>query len=194
MNSIKDLFTETTPAETLKLDLVGKWIEREWMPRQPEQTLITVRCSNACVDYRVLEKFRRTRRLKGYTFAGYEPLKYPPVPRITELTYKGEREQQSGAYLYRFNAVDSEKTVEVLVIAAYFSDEYTIDLVTLGSIPEDFLPACHRFTRECERISYGLDPERVRIIGGRSRSFSPTVDWEDIVLPPTPKTQLLEDF
>ncbi|MBI5958036.1 MAG: ATP-binding protein, partial [Chloroflexi bacterium] len=128
----------------------------------------------------------------GYTFAGYEPVDCPIVVRVNEYDDTGHLTRFTGGWTYHFTAAETGETVDVLVIASYFTDQG--HKVCLAAIPEAFLPTWNKFVNECTRLFSALEPlPKVRIIGGRSDSFEPNVAWDDIVLPANIKDTLLSD-
>ncbi len=185
--------TDHMPGQALKADAMARWIETEWMPRYPDLKLVTLFVPPAVAHHQVLTRFDRALPLAGrYTFEGGAPLDCDVFPRINRYTDNGDLTLRTGAYLYRFAAVDSDHGVEVALLAAFFTDEG--HMVAVAGMPEDFLPAWSEFDTQCGRIASALDPlPKVRVIGGRLEAFQPTVDWEDVVLPADLKDELLKD-
>jgi hypothetical protein len=177
----------------LKMDVMADWIEAEWAPLYPDETLITVWISDACTHKLVLNKFDREKTLPGgYTFAGYEQIDCSVITKVNTYSHAGELMHGTGAYVYQFAAVDSSDITEVLVMSSYFTDQG--NMVCLACAADDFLKTWSEFSNECQRIYGSLSPgPRVIVIGGRTISFKPTVDWDDIVLPEKLKADLMED-
>ncbi len=185
---------------TLKHDVMAQWIEREWVPRFPEQKRLTLSISNACVHQQVLARFDQNIVLDGdYHFASAEPLACDVAPPVGFYTFNGDLTLTTGAFIYRFAAAAAEdgddtppRTVETLVLTTFWSDEG--HMVHLVSIPADFLPTWVDFSNRCESLSGMLNPApRVRIIGGSRASFEPKVAWDEIILPETLKEELIDD-
>lgn len=172
---------------------MARWIESAWIPAHPGPAWRIVQDTYACAHGLVIERFDRALELPGgYTFRGEEPVACDAVPPVSEYTLKGDLAYRTGAFLYRFGIGEDAPAVEVLVTAAYYTDEG--HKTCLACVPADFLPAWSEFALECARLSGALDPlPKVRIIGGRSDSFEPTVDWGDIVLPDELKDELMRD-
>lgn len=178
----------------LKMDVLGAWLESDWMLRHAEQKPVSLVVSNAVVDLSVLAKYVPDFPLAhGYHFAGTEAVDCSAALRVNDLNYDGTLTHQMGAAVYRF--AKDEQTVEVMVVAAYFANQaYDCYVVTLAAVPEAFIPVWHGFASECNRLAYALEPtQRVVIIGGNAQSFVPTVDWDEIVLPSKLKEDILDD-
>jgi hypothetical protein len=184
---------DQAPGQTLKHDVMARWIEREWVPRFPDQAMLTLSVTQACVHQQVLARFDKTKALDGgYTFAGDEPFACEIAPPVAHYTFNGDLTLQTGAYVYRFTAADSDQTVEALVMATYWNDEAA--MVCLANIPAGFLATWTDFTNRCDNLSGMLNPSpRVRIIGGSRASFAPKVGWDEIILPDALKNDLLDD-
>ncbi len=181
-------------ASQLKVDGLVAWLEAEWMPTRVDQHLVTLNTTVAIIDDTVIAKFDRAFPLPGgYAFSGIRDIECPIVARVTNLSFDGDRVDRSGAFLYQFTR-DGE-AVDVLALASYYTDEVNSwRMVCVASVPQDFIAAWHAFARECDRLHSALDPTpRVIIIGGRSHSFVPTVNWDEIVLPEKLKSDILGD-
>jgi hypothetical protein len=182
---------------SLQTDVLGHWVETELIPNHPEQDLVTLWTTHACTNYTVLTRYdMNLTRAGDYTFAGYQEIECPVVVCLTVHSSRDELTNQSGAFLFRFAHKDTGETVKILVMSA-FSDHYRkdcVDIVCLACIPREFLPKWAAFADECLRLYAGLEPaSKVVVIGGRTLSFAATVDWQDIILPPALKADILED-
>jgi hypothetical protein len=182
---------DNTQGLPLKTDLMARWIETEWMPRQPDQDWQTMVESVSCLHQQVLIRFDRHKPLPdSFTFNGEEAIPCPVITPVAQYAFNGDVTQRTGAFVFRFAV--GEKPVGVLVMASFFTDENHI--ACLACVPVDFLPVWAAFMVECERLSGALNPvPRVRIIGGHASSFEPTVAWDEIVLPEDLKADLLSD-
>lgn len=176
---------------SLKLDVMAKWIETDWLPKQDAPDLITLWVMDSVVHDGVLQKFKRDFVLPDETrFAGETPLECPVVVRVQEHMQTGELAYRSGAFAYRFEQGD--KATEVLVISSRYTDDGR--MITLAALPRSFLPVWTAFVAECERLLRAMNPEpRVMIIGGRTASFVPTTKWEEVILPETLKEDIHHD-
>ncbi|GAB4332451.1 MAG: hypothetical protein Kow00117_16960 [Phototrophicales bacterium] len=177
----------------LKLDVMGQWIENEWIPYRTERDLQTLWIPDFCVHEMVLSSYNRDAILPGgYTFVGVEQIECPAVTRINNYNYRGEITRRTGAFIYKFEAMDIDEVTEILILSSYFTDDGRV--ICLACVPETFMIAWAAFSKECERIFKSLSPrQEVIIIGGRTRAFVPTVEWDDIVLPESLKNELFED-
>jgi len=179
--------------QSLKIDLLGNWIDSEWIPKQGNENLITLRNANTCVNQIVLSKFDMDLILnETHRFLSIEAIDSPVVVRINQYSYTddGTISYRTGAFIYRFENVDDPDDItEALVVAAFYTnDGHTLCLV---NIPEDFLTVWTAFSKECDRL---MSPrQRVVVIGGNTRSFLPDVDWKDVILPDALKHELLND-
>lgn len=187
------LFSAHQSGQALKIDAMGLWLETEWLPRYPERALVILIVPRAVVHHQVLTGFDRTRALPhGYTFAGGEPLSCPVAPAVSLYDGNGALTYRGGAFVYHFLPSNGSGPVDVAVLAAYFSDE--VEMVCLAAMPQDFVPVWNAFDSQCKKLAAALEPlPRVQVIGGQSSSFEPTVEWDDVVLPPDLKDELMRD-
>ena len=176
-----------------KMDVMGNWIDTEWVPLYPEKSLVTLWVSDACTHRLVLDRFDRSQSLAGgYKFIHYEQIECSVITKIHTYSQKGDVLQGMGAYVYQFEPVDDDEIIEVLVMASYFTDQG--NMICLACVPEDFLKVWASFSNECQRIYSSLTPgPKVVVIGGRTNSFIPDVDWEDVILPEALKTAIIDD-
>ncbi len=181
---------------SLKVDLLGQWIETAWQPRFPDQNLVTLWTSAACVNGRVLAKFSHKMTLaKTHKFVGYEEIPCEAVVHVKNHDEMGNPTAQGGAFLFHFEQAKTKTPVDILVLSAFSSDEgFVFQMVCIAAVPAELLPVWAAFSSECDRLHSALEPtSKVVIIGGRSASFVPTVDWDDIVLPAALKHDILND-
>ncbi|GEM_PF-235804 len=189
--------------ERLKLDLMGHWIDHNWIPDHQALDPITVWGSNSCTHTRVIDNFSQTFQLpNGWHFAGWEYMDCPIIPRITMLTYDGDPSYRTGGFIYKFqrevasaDGASSETTIETvnaLVLSSHYNDDG--HLVTLTCIPRAFIDVWVKFEDECGRQVRGLSPDsKVVIIGGAQSSFVPKTNWDEIILPDKLKSDIVED-
>lgn len=179
---------------SLKMDTMGRWIDTEWIPNHPDaDALRTLWIAHHCLNPAVLAKFDREQVLvERAQFKSFTPISSPAAVRIFEYNYEGEPIFQAGAYLYQFSEKDSGAVIEVLVTGSFYSDDG--HAVCLACLPESFIPIWIAFSQECGRLARSLEPQqKVMILGGRTASFVPTVEWEDVILPEKLKSELMED-
>jgi hypothetical protein len=177
----------------LKSDIMARWVETDWIPRYPGHRLLTLWTSQNTLDTDVMERYDFNFELPGgYRLKSMTQIECPVLVQIHSLDDDGRLGYKTGAYLYQF-ANDAGSVVDVLLLGAYFSDQYWYR-VTLAALPDTFVEAWTVFTKECNRLAGALSPKNeVVIIGGRSNSFVPTVDWNDVVLPEKLKHEIQED-
>lgn len=185
--------TDHHPGQALKTDLLARWLETDWMPRQDGRALVTLIVPRAVVHHQVLTRFDRAYVLPGgYTFAGGEPLACPVAPAVSLYSVTGTLTFRAGGFVYHFVPPNGSGAVDVAVLAAYFTDE--AHMVCVACMPQDFVPTWNAFDMQCEKLAAALEPQpHVRIIGGRASSFEPTVEWDDVVLPSDLKDELMRD-
>ncbi len=184
----------TNNASQLKLDVMGQWIETEWLPNHPDQDLVTLWIPSSCIDELVTQRFNPDFDLEGsYRYSGYSPVDCPVVTRVTTYTSEAQITHRTGAYLYHFAPTENGENVDVLVMGAHYTNDGW-NLVCVAAVPRAFIPAWTAFSNECTRLASALMPtEKVVIIGGRTASFVPTTDWEEVILPPKLKEDLMDD-
>jgi hypothetical protein len=183
----------TTQSPGVKIEVLARWIKDHWIPDRPGHDWLILSESYACAHAAIQARFDRALVLPGgYTFQGEEALDCPATVPVNEYQAEGTLARRTGAFVYQFANAESGETVEALVLATYFSDEG--HMIAAAAVPAAFMPAWTVFARECQRIAGGFEPKPlVQIIGGRSDSFVPAVDWADIVLPSDLKDELMRD-
>ena len=186
--------TPSDGAKLLKLDVMGRWIEVEWMPRYPDHNLLTLLIPDACIVEDVIDRFEPTFELEGgYRFMGSEPIACSAVTRVNSYDERGTLSTRTGAFIYRFAASADGKMVEALVMGSYYADDGW-HTVALGCIPRAFMPAWTAFSNECTRLAGALRPRNeVIVVGGRENSFVPTTQWDEVILPAKLKSDIMED-
>ena len=179
---------------TLKMDLLGGWLDTTWMPAHADQNPIVLLSPPALLDLSVLARFEADFALaEGYRFVGTTPVECPVALRMNDLDYTGKITHQTGANIYTFACDDAQ--MEIMVVASYYTDEVNCWRIScLAAVPEAFIPVWFTFTEECDRLSNALEStDKVIVIGGKTESFVPKVTWDEIVLPEKLKNDLLED-
>jgi hypothetical protein len=176
---------------SLKLDLMAKWIETDWLPKRAESDLLTLWVVDSVVHDTVMRRFNFDFALPDdYRFTGATPVDCPILVRVSEHLHSGDLAYRSGAFVYRFT--QGENSIEVLVMAARYTDDGR--MVSLACMPRSAIPLWTAFTTECERLLRAMNPEpKVMIIGGRTASFVPTTRWDEVILPQRLKNDILHD-
>ncbi|MFN8371692.1 MAG: ATP-binding protein [Anaerolineae bacterium] len=184
-------------AKSMKFDLMGRWIEEEWMPAHPDQDLQTLWIHFDCVNDLVLKKFDKRLLLPDdYGFKGYQPIKTPVTVHISAFSFTGDLTFRTGAFLFEFEKLHHANghipKLEVLVMASYFADDGR--MACIASVPKAFMKTWAAFSDECARLARAFSPSsKVYIIGGRSAAFVPSISWDEVILPAKLKAELLED-
>lgn len=176
---------------SLKIDLMAKWIETDWLPSRSEPDLTTLWVLDSVVHETVLGKFNPDFALPDdYRFSGATLVDCPVIVRVTEHIHTGGLAYRSGAFLYQF--AQGDRGVDVLVMASRYTDDGR--LISLACLPISFLSVWTAFATECDRLLRAMNPEpKVMIIGGRTASFVPTTSWDEVILPSRLKNDLLHD-
>jgi ATPase family associated with various cellular activities (AAA) len=184
---------EQQAAQSLKMDILNEWINREWLPAHPIADPLIMQATTSVLNEDVLRRYDSHFDLSnGYRFAGVEPFETSIAARICEADFIGLTDDRMGAYLYHF-ASEVGELVDIIVVGAHYTDR-GFDKIALAAVPRAFLPVWAVFAGECNRLNYALEPSlRVIIIGGHSQSFEPTVDWDDIILPTKLKNEIMDD-
>ncbi|MBN2305989.1 MAG: ATP-binding protein [Anaerolineae bacterium] len=186
--------SSNTNGARLKTDQLAQWINAEWIPAHPGPDWLVLNESTACAHNLVLERFDRDTDLAGgFRFQEHEPVEAEAaIAPVFEYNHKANITGRTGAFRLTFHAAETDQTVEVLMMAAYWTDEG--HKIGVACVPADFLPVWTEFAAQCGRLSNSLYPQpKVRIIGGRSESFEPTTSWDEIILPDELKAELLND-
>ncbi len=182
-------------SQTLKIEVMGRWIDKEWIEKRPDEKLITILIPDSCLQQEALKDFDKSLNLQGgYHFRGAQPIECSVVVSIAAASlHTGKLTEKTGAFIYNFDpAEEGGSPVETLVMASYFTDDGHV--VSVACIPEAFLATWLAFANECVRLASALSPtSQVMIIGGRAPSFIPTVEWDDVILPAKLKNELMQD-
>ena len=176
---------------SLKIDVMAKWIETDWLPQRSEPDLVTLWIVDSVVHDTVLAKFDPAFELpEDYRFTGALPIDCPVVVRVGEHLQTGELAYRSGAFVYSFAQADAK--IDVLVLASRYTDDGR--MVSLACLPKRFNAVWTAFVVECDRLLRAMNPEpKVMIIGGRTASFVPTTRWDEVILPAALKDDILHD-
>ncbi len=189
--------SDTNLQAPLKVDLLSQWLETEWIATHPDDDLQLLWTSETSVNRHIMARYEHDFELpEGYRFDGYDMYEHSIVPHILMESSAEEITYQSGAFLYHFHHAETGKTVDVLLVAAYTSDDfYDEDVIVLVCIPKTFEKVWQGLIREFKRIDRALKPQqKVHIIGGWTTSFSPDTEWDDIVLPDELKGSIFDDI
>lgn len=174
-----------------------KWAQREWEARWPDVPTVTIWASAECSNRVAHDKVKPGRRLRGKArFNGLETLDCPEITPISDCGTRGKKmvlTATSGAYLFKF-LTDDDTAFEVIYISAYFDDDAQ-DLTAIALVPEAHLETWSAFEMQCARAVRPRIKRRrdVYIIGGTDAFFDPTVEWDDVILPPDLKQAIYDD-
>jgi AAA+ superfamily predicted ATPase len=184
--------TEATKSQ-LRSDEILVWLNTHWNTRFPTVKHLSVWSNTNSANDQILNRLDRSTLFAGYQFQGYRALESDVVNTSVELRQKGIIAEMNGAFVYRFVSTQTLDLVEVALVATHYRDE-SYYRVAIASIPESFKEAWEAFEIECNRLAFAYEVDnRVVVIGGRHNSFVPTVSWDDVILQPELKSQILED-
>lgn len=175
-----------------------QWAQTVWQERWPDRPHVSVWASGECSNQIAQKQIKVGRKLKGKAlYDGLETLECPLIVPISDYGLRGNRmvlTATSGAYAFKFT--DDEGEAFEVVYASSYMDREGQDLTAVALVPADKLEAWAAFELACARAVRPRIRRRrdVYIIGGTDAFFDPTVDWEDVILPETLKTQILDDI
>lgn len=179
---------DDSPNTQLKVDSVAAWMEQQWIPQHPEHDWTIIRVQDTALEMYILEQFTENTELANdYRFKGQFRAETSTVPYVSEMMGTKPR-KNVGTFLYRFQR--DMNTVDVLVVSTYTSDTMP-STVSLACVPEGFMTVWNSFLNECNKIAY--PPDRVRVIGGSTRTVKTDVVLEDIILPQKLKDRIVSD-
>ena len=194
----KSLGLKKSKGENMHYESLVKWAAQVWQERWPEHAYITVWASAECSNHIAQKHVKAGRRLRGKArYQGLEALDCPAIVPISDYGTRGRGQtllSTAGAWVFRFTAEEDE-SFEVLYASSYFEDD-SQDMVAVALLPEDRLETWAAFEHACaQAVRPRIHRRRdVYIIGGTDAFFDPTVDWDDVILPGSLKTELLEDM
>lgn len=196
-NLRKDSKKQATGKEYMQYERLVEWARGAWAERSTGRSYVTVWASAECSNMIAQNQMKPGRHIRSKVrFAGLETLECPVVVPISDFGSRGRKmvlTSSAGAYAFRFD--DAGEVFEVIYASAYFNDD-SQDLTAIALVPEDKLETWAAFEMMCGRAVRPRIRRRrdVYIIGGTDAFFDPTVDWEDVILPETLKTKLLDDM
>jgi hypothetical protein len=188
--------TELWKDYRLHFDQIAAWIKSEWIPHHQDATYeILWTTPNILLDL-VYRKLDRKMDFKGWRFVDFAPIDCPVVHPVNRRNDNNSLAQRTGAYVFHFEPIEqngANQKLEVLGIVAQVSDTCSWERVELACVPVAHTAVWTAFCVECNRLAYERDAE-VIVVGGRVSSFVPRVNWEDVILPATLKTDILNNI
>lgn len=186
------------PARQLKAEIIAEWIEQNWKAERADERAgwITLQTSVEAIHDVALQKFDREMVLDGgWRFLDAEPVACEIAPRLHTTDYQSATALRSGAMIHRFKAVETGDELAVLTVSAFYKDDMYEQLtLTFVCLPPEFDETWRNFAGECYRLANVLEADNyVVVVGGRSDSFVPTVEWDQVVLPAELKDGILND-
>jgi hypothetical protein len=182
----------------MQYERLVRWAQETWSARWPDIPAETIWASVECSNRIAHDKVKPGRRLKGKArYDGFEMLDCPEITTISDLALRGQRTvltAMSGAYLFKFREEDTDESFEVIYTSSYFDDDVQ-DLTAIAIVPADRVETWASFEAKCARAVRPRIKRRrdVYIVGGTDAYFDPTVEWDDVILPPDLKTQIRND-
>lgn len=173
------------------------WAESVWQERWPDTPSVAIWASSECSNMIAQNVVRPGRRLRGKArYLGVEKVTCPVVTPISDYGAWGRKmvfTSAAGAFLFKFE-VDGGDNFNVLYVSSFFDDEVQ-DLTAIALVPPNRLETWAQFEGFCARAVRPRIQRRrdVYIIGGMDASFDPKVVWDDVILPETLKSQLMDD-
>lgn len=181
----------------MQYERLVEWAQGVWEERWPDQEFVSIWASAECSNKIAQKQVKPGRKLRGKAkYDGLEELDCNIIVPISDYGSRGKKmvlTATSGAYVFRFVDDDGE-VFEVIYASSYFDDDVQ-DLTAIALVPPDRLDTWAAFEFACARAVRPRIRRRrdVYIIGGTDAFFDPTVDWEDVILQPDLKRQILED-
>ena len=181
----------------MQYERLVNWARDVWESRWPGQEAVTIWASAECSNQIAQKQVKVGRKLRGrMRYAGMEPLECPVIVPISDCGSRGRKmvlTATSGAYIFRFEGEDGD-SFEVVYASSYFDDDVQ-DLTAVALVPPDHLDTWAAFEFACARAVRPRIRRRrdVYIIGGTDAFFDPTVEWDDVILEPELKAQILDD-
>ncbi len=181
----------------MRYERLVEWARDEWEKRYPEQEYVTIWASAECSNKIAQKQVKPGRKLKGNVkYDGWEELDCSVIVPISDYGNRGRKmvlTATAGAYLFNFIGKDDE-SFEVIYASSYFDDDVQ-DLTAVALVPPDRLDTWASFESACAKAVRPRIRRRrdVYIIGGTDAFFDPTVEWEDVILSDTLKTNIFDD-
>jgi hypothetical protein len=182
----------------MQYERLVKWAQEALTQRSQKCETVTIWASSECSNKIAQKQIKVGRKLRGKTrYAGLEILDCPEIVPISDCGSRGSKmvlTATAGAYIFKFKE-DNGEIFEVIYISAYMDDDVQ-DLTALALVPLGKLEIWSSFEFHCARAVRPRIRRRrdVYIIGGTDAFFDPTVEWDDVILPPDLKQGLLDDI
>lgn len=181
----------------MQYERLVEWASDEWEKRYPDIPYLTIWASSECSNKIAQSQVKVGRSLRGKAkYDGFETLECDVIVPISDYGARGNKmvlTSTSGAYLFKFTVKDDED-FEVIYVSSYFDDDVQ-DLTAVAIVPEGKLDTWASFEAVCAKSVRPRIRRRrdVYIIGGTDAFFDPTVEWEDVILPPDLKKDIFDD-
>lgn len=180
----------------MRYERLAVWAEAEWKRRHGDQPYQLLWASESCGNQLAQTRIQAHRRLKGKAvYKGVQQIPCDQVITISEYVVPGRKAmlgETVGAFAFSFDHPDG--AFEVLYISSYYRDDDP-NIVAVALVPPAYLDTWVAFEALCNEVV--RRPSRrqdVYIIGGTNAYFKPTVDWDEVILPPTIKEDLRSDM
>lgn len=179
---------DESPNATFKIELLALWMEEHWIATRPDTEWVIVGANETLLELSILKQFTDAIRLEdGFQFVGRKRTEQSSIPYIYQHLHDGALDDSTGTYIYQFKRDEHE--VDVLVVSSYYNDQWYE--VTMACVPDDFLSTWAFFKQQCNKFAYPED--EVMVIGGNRRSFSSTIQLDDVILSNALKRDILRD-
>jgi energy-coupling factor transporter ATP-binding protein EcfA2 len=181
---------------TLRYETLVKWATEQWHERNGNAPFVALWASENCGNHLVRVRLKEDRQIKGpVQFVGHTVLDCPFVVPISDYRLPGRKPmlmETVGAFAFRFRR--GEAAWQAIYVSSYYSDEER-SIIAVALIPEDQLPAWAAFEAYCNKAARYLErSQSVYIVGGTNTSFKPNVDWGEVILPDSIKSDLRADM
>ncbi len=180
----------------MRYERLALWAQQTWQQRYEERPHQLLWASENCGNQVVHTRIKPHRRLKGKArYAGVEQLACEEVISISEYITPGRKPtlgETVGAFVFSFSHPEGD--FEVLFVSSYFRDDDP-NIVAIALVPPEHLETWANFEQLCnDTVRRPTRRTDVYIIGGTNAYFKPTVEWNEVILPPEIKEDLRSDM
>jgi hypothetical protein len=171
------------------------WAAQEWKERFGNAECIVLWGNSVCLDRLALQRVKPGHKLgKLGIYLGFEPILCPiaiPISWRQDTKVGNVPAGSAGAALFTFD--QQGQTFTVLFVCVSYFNNTTGNVMTcpVAFCPPQMLSLYHLFERACNRAVHDVKPSpRIQVIGGQADSFEARVDWNDLILGESLKTEI----
>lgn len=182
--------------EPMRYEQLVRWATAEWKRRYSDVEAVAIWAWDAPASDLARSRLKPGRRISGnLKFKNTDALDCPFAIPVTSW-YSGSRKVRLtgsiGAFDFTLEA--NGKAFHAIYANAYYSD-HDSDTVAIVVVPRDYVTEWCTFQTHCQKLAQYIErSQNVHIIGGNDNSFTPDVEWDQVILSEQLKSDLRGDI